>query len=210
MFTASDPFNDPITQYDFWNVGAGGGHFVVSGQPRGTNQDNYVSEAQLAQTVYQSGSGTDTLWVRVSDGAHWSPWSQSFTVTAPIDIGPVVVPTSINVSATHNQTFAIPNLFIASDPFGDPITTYDFWNTGTGAGHFVVNSQVLGPNQENLISAAQLGQATYQSGSGTDTLWVRVSDGDQWSPWSQSLTVTAPVDTGPSVTSVSNLKPVHC
>jgi hypothetical protein len=98
---------------DFWNSGTGGRHFVSNGQALGAQQDNYVSASQLTQTTYQSGSGADTLWVRVSDGALWSAWPQSFTVTAPIDTGPVVVPTSTNLSATHNQSFAVSSLFIA-------------------------------------------------------------------------------------------------
>jgi enterochelin esterase-like enzyme len=206
LFTASDPDGDAIAQYDFWNSGTGGGHFLVNGQTLGAKQDNYVSSAQLAQTTYQSGSGMDTLWVRVSDGGQWSPWSQGFTVTAPVDTGPVVAPITTNVSASHNQSFAVSSLFTASDPFGDAITQYDFWNAGTGGGHFLVNGQALGAKQDNYVSAAQLAQTTYVSGSGADTLWVRVSDGPQWSPWSQGFTVTAPVDSGPVVTSVSNIQ----
>ena len=141
------------------------------------NQENYVSAAQLAQTAYLSGSGADMLWVRVSDGDAWSPWSQSFTVTAPVDTGPVAVPVRTDVSAAHGQSFAASSLFTASDPFGDAITQYDFWNSGSGGGHFLLDNQALGASAENFISAAQLAQTTYQSGSGADTLWVRVSDG---------------------------------
>jgi hypothetical protein len=206
LFTATDPDGDAITEYDFWDTGSGGGHFAVNGVALSANQNNFVSAAQLFQTTYQSGSGTDTLWVRVSDGAQWSPWSQSFTVTAPVDTGPVVAPIATNVSATHNQSFAISSLFTASDPFGDAITQYDFWNSGTGGGYFSLNGQALGAKQDNYVSAAQLARTTYFSGSGADTLWVRVSDGAQWSSWSQRFTVTAPVDTGPVVTSVSNIQ----
>jgi hypothetical protein len=206
LFTASDLDGDPITQYDFWDTGTGGGHFVLNNQALNANQNNYVSAAQLAQTTYQSGSGPDTVWVRVSDGTQWSPWSQSFTVTGPVDTGPTVTPANPNISATHNQSFAASSLFAASDPFGDPITQYDFWDTGTGGGHFVLNNQALNANQNNYVSAAQLAQATYQSGSGADTLWVRVSDGHEWSAWSPSFTMTAPIDTGPVVDSVSNIK----
>ncbi len=46
-----------------------------------TNTDIYVTAAQLAQTTYQSGNGTDTLRVRANDGSQWSAWSSSFTVT---------------------------------------------------------------------------------------------------------------------------------
>jgi hypothetical protein len=199
-FTARDLDGDAITQYDFWDTGSGGGYFALNGQVLGTNQDNYVSAAQLGQITYVSGSGTDTLWVRASDGTQWSPWSQSFTVTGPVDTGPTVTPASANINATHNQSFAASSLFTASDPFGDPITQYDFWDTGTGGGHFTLNGRPLGAGQDNYVSAPQLGQTTYFSGSGTDTLWVRVNEGGQWSPWSQSFTVTGPPDRGPIVT----------
>jgi hypothetical protein len=135
VFAASSLFmldGEAITQYDFWNTGSGGGYFAVNGVALGANQDDYVSAAQLSQTTYQSGAGTDTLWVRVSDGAQWSPWSQSFTVTAPVDTGPTVTPASANISATHNQSLAASSLFTASDPFGDPITQYEFSDTRTG------------------------------------------------------------------------------
>jgi hypothetical protein len=87
LFSASDPFEDAIAQYDFWDTGSGGGRFMLNGQALGTNQDNYVSAGQLAQASYVSGSGTDTLWVRVSEGGQWSVWSQSFTVSDPTTIG---------------------------------------------------------------------------------------------------------------------------
>jgi hypothetical protein len=208
LFTYSDPFSDPATLYDFWDMGAGGGDFVLNGTVLGANQDNYVTAAQLAQTSYQSGSGADTLWVRAYDGTQWSAWSSAFTVTAPIDTGPVVTPASSNTSATHNQSFAASSLFTYFDPFGDPATQYDFWDTGAGGGHFVLNGTALGTKQDNFVSAAQLPQLSYQSGSGPDTLWVRANDGTQWSAWSSAFTVTAPIDTGPVVTSVSSITTV--
>jgi hypothetical protein len=199
LFTASDPFGDAITEYDFWNTGMGGGYFSVNGQALGADHDNYVSAAQRAQTTYQSLSGTDTLWVRVSDGTQWSPWSQSFTVTAPIDTGPVVTSVS-SIKTTVGQTFAASSLFTASDPFGDALTEYDFWDAGTGGGHFLLNNQTLDANQDNYVTAGQLAQTSYVSGSGTDNLWVRVNEGRQWSPWSQSFTVSDPSTIGPGET----------
>ena len=80
LFTASDPDGDAITQYDFWDTGGGGGHFLVNGVTQPTNGDIYIPAAQLARTTYRSGNGTDTLWVRANDGTQWSAWSSSFTV----------------------------------------------------------------------------------------------------------------------------------
>ncbi len=59
----------------------GGGHFLVSGALRPTGRDIYVDAADLAKTTYQSGSGTDTLWVRADDGNRLGDWSSSVTVT---------------------------------------------------------------------------------------------------------------------------------
>jgi probable HAF family extracellular repeat protein len=195
LFTASDPDGDTITQYGFWNTGSGGGHFVLNGVLQPSNQEVDVSATQLAPLTYQSGSGTNTLWVRAYDGMVWGPWSQALTVTAPIDTGPTVASVS-NITTVSNQTFAASTLFTASDPFNDPIEQYDFWDAGMGGGHFTLNGQPLGSNEENVVSAAQLGQASYVSGSGTDTLWVRVSEGGQWSPWSSSFIVSDPTTIG--------------
>jgi len=196
------PDGDAITQYDFWDTGGGGGHFLVNGVTQPTNGDIYVTAAELAQTTYQSGNGTDTLWVRANDGTQWSAWSPSFTVTAQtVDTPPVVTPTNSNIAASAGQIFDVSSLFTASDPDGDAIAQYDFWDTGGGGGHFLVNGVTQPTNGDIYVTAAELAQTTYQSGNGTDTLWVRANDGAQWSAWSPSFTVTAQaVDTPPVVT----------
>jgi hypothetical protein len=163
----------------------------LNGVALGANQHNVITAAQLSQLSYQSGSGADTLWVRANDGTVWGAWSSSFTVTAPVDTGPAVAAVS-NVATVTGQNFTVSSLFTASDPFGDAITQYDFWDTGSGGGHFVLNGVTLGANQDNIVTAAQEAQLTYVSGSGMDTLWVRVGDGSQWSPWSASFTVSDP------------------
>ena len=206
LFTAKDADGDAITKYAFWDTGSGGGYFVLNGVVQGTNQEIDVTAAQLSQLSYQSGSGTDTLWVRANDGAQWSPWSSSFTVTTPIDTPPTA--SVSNMTATHGQSFAASSLFTARDSDGEAITKYAFWDTGTGGGHFLLNGGAQGINQEIDVTAAQLSQLSYQSGSGADTLWVRANDGAQWSPWSSSFTVTAPIDTPPTV-SVSNMTATH-
>ena len=206
LFCYSDPVGSAATEYDFWNTGGGDGYFALNGTALGANQDNIITAAQLSQLTYQSGSGTDTLWVRANDGTLWSPWSNAFTVTAPIDTGPVE--TVSNLTATHGESFAAASLFSYSDPVGSAATEYDFWDTGGGGGYFALNGTALGANQNNIITVAQLSQPTYQSGSGTDTLWVRANDGTLWGPWSNAFTVTAPIDSGP-VETVSNLTATH-
>src|SRR5205807_1650285 len=120
LFTASDPDGDAITQYDFWDTGGGGGHFLVNGAAQPTNRDIYVAAAQLAQTTYQSGngSGTDTLWVRANDGTQWSAWSSSFTVTTA---------NSISMAASSAQGDSLASVSISADSAtaqAAPQTTY--------------------------------------------------------------------------------------
>jgi hypothetical protein len=131
------------------------------------------------------------LWVRANDGTQWSAWSPSFTVSAnKIDTPPVVTVTNSTVTASPGQIFAASSLFTASDPDGDAITQYDFWDTGSGGGRFLVNGVTQPTNGDIYVNASQLAQTTYQSGNGTDTLWVRANDGTQWSAWSSSFTIT--------------------
>lgn len=199
LFTSADPDGDQVSQYAFWDTGAGGGHFVLNGLAQGTNQEIDVTAAQLAQLTYQGGSGADTLWVRANDGLVWGGWSHSFTVTGPVDTGPVL--TVANITAGHGQSVAGSALFtFYSDPFGDAATQYRFWNTGSSGGQFMLNGTALPTNQADTVTAAQLAQLTYQSGSGADTLWVQANDGTVWGAWSSSFTVTAPIDSGPVLT----------
>src|SRR5439155_10475536 len=90
------------------------------------------------------------------------------------------------------QSVAASTLFTATDPNGDAITTYALKDV-TGNGHFVVNGVVQATNVEIDLTAAQLAQTTYQSGSGSDQISIRASDGTLWSTW-QTATVTAPLD----------------
>jgi len=204
----SDPFGDAAVMYDFWNSGTSGGYFQIGSLPPfAPGQDVYVTAASLSGLQYHSGAGTDTLWVRANDGTVWGPWSPAFTVTSPINTGPVI--SVSNKTAAHGQSYAVSSLFTYSDPFGIAATQYDVWNSGTAAGaHFLLNGVALPSGKDNIITAAQLASLTYQSGSGVDTLWIRAHDDTLWGAWSKAFTIAAPVDTGP-VISVSNKVAAH-
>ena len=206
LFTIAAAAGDGISKYAFWNSGAGGARFFVDGVMQGANQEIDVSAAQLMQLTYQSGSGADTLWVRGFDGTQWRPWSPAYTVNAPIDNAPVVTASSLNIH--HGQSFAASSLFTLSDADGDSMATYAFWDGGAGGARFILDGVTQAANQEIDVTAAQLSRLVYQSGSGTDTLWVRANDGMLWGNWSDSFTVTAPIDSAPVVTA-SSLRAAH-
>ena len=137
---------------------------MVNGVVQAANVEIDLTAAQLAQTTYQSGSGSDQFSVRAFDGTLWSGW-QTATVTAPADQAPVV--TALNKTVTHNQSIAASSLFTATDPDGDIITTYALIDV-TGNGHFVVNGVAQATNTEIDLTGAQLAQTTYVAGSAMD------------------------------------------
>jgi hypothetical protein len=164
---------------------------MVNGVAQPSQQDIVLTPSQLAQTTYQAGSGPDVVWVEACDGTTWSDW-KSFTVTGPIDSGPVVTPTQTAIVSTQGQIFAGSSLFGYSDPFGSPATEYDVADNGGGGGRFLLNGSPLPATQDNFVTAAQLSQLTYEVGSGTDTLWVRANDGTVWGAWSNGFTISDP------------------
>ena len=85
-----------------------------------------------------------------------------------------MTPTNSNIAARAGQIFAVSSLFTASDADGDAITQYyDFWDTGGGGGHFLVNGVTQPTNGDIYVTAAQLAQTTYQSGNGRHPLGAR-------------------------------------
>jgi len=178
------------------------GYLEINGvaQPPGNTVE--ISQGQLAQTSFVTGiSNGDTLRIRAFDGTAWSAWSPFFMVT-PLANHPPVVATG-NVTASHNQTLALSSLFTVSDADGDAITGYQlFWAAPPTAnsGYFVINGvkQVSGPNLD--ITAAQLSQTSFVTGSVTDSLQIRASDGASWSGYA-AFTVTVPPNTPPTIRS---------
>jgi hypothetical protein len=151
---------------------------------QGTNVAIDVTAAQLAGTTFQSGSGSDDLWVRANDGFVWGDWKE-FHVNAPVDHAPVV--TAFNFNATTGQTVAAASLFSVTDADNDSITAYQFWDSTASAasGHWSIGGVAQGTNTAIDVSSAQLASTTFQGGSVPDDLWVRANDGIQWSQWQE-------------------------
>ena len=196
-FTASDPDGDPITAYQVWDSVGGTGHWVVGGVAQSAGQAIDVTPAELASATFQSGSGSDHLWVRAFDGTAWGDWT-AFHVNALVDHAPIV--TAADYMASHDQSIAATSLFSVNDPDSDPITAYQVWDSTPDAssGQWIVGGTAQPAGQAINVTPAELGSATFQSGSGSDHLWVRASDGTLWSDW-VSFNVNAPLDHAPVV-----------
>jgi hypothetical protein len=116
------------------------------------------------------------------------------------------VVTTSTVAAQRNQSLAASSLFSVNDADGDAITEYQFWDATSdpSSGHFVVNGVAQAPRTVIDISAAQLAQVSFATGSIGDALQIRAYDGTAWSApdsaqWAP-FTVTVPANNAPVVT----------
>src|SRR5256885_1579504 len=200
LFSVTDANGDSITQYQLWDSTGdpASGHWIVNGVVQGSNVAIDVTAAQLASTTFQSGSGSDDLWVRANDGIAWGAWKE-FHVNAPVDHAPVA--TAADFTAFHNQNILASSLFSVTDADGDFIAKYQVWDSTSdpSSGYWSVNGVVQGTNVAIDVTAAQLASTTFQSGSGSDDLWVRANDGFVWSDWKE-FHVNAPLNHAPVVT----------
>ena len=85
----SNPSNDNISEYAFYDAGGGNGHFTVNGVSEPDCQWFYVAASNLGEVDYVGGSspGSDTLHVQVYDAtaATWSsPSALTVTTTGSV------------------------------------------------------------------------------------------------------------------------------
>ena len=102
--------------------------------------------------------------------------------------------TAPNAGIAALSSVAASSLFTVTDPEGDSITSYNFYDA-TGNGHFVVNGVTQAAGTVVAVTAAQLAQTSYVAGSANDQLYVRASDGTQWSAWTLFTAGPAPTVT---------------
>jgi Ca2+-binding RTX toxin-like protein len=95
--------------------------------------------------------------------------------------GPVITPTPPTLRA--GQTVALSSLFSATDILGDTITQYQLWDStrDPNSGYFVVGGQAKAAGTIVDITAAQLAQTSFVTGSVGDSLQIRAFDGTSWS-----------------------------
>ncbi|WP_375778515.1 hypothetical protein ACE103_04785 [Bradyrhizobium sp. ma5] len=79
LFSATDADGDTITKYALWDSNTNGA-WIVNNVTQKANTEIDITAAQLSQTTYQAGLGTDQLWIRANDGTAWGAW-QSFNAT---------------------------------------------------------------------------------------------------------------------------------
>ncbi len=227
LFTVSDADNDTITRYQLWDGSndPNSGHWVVNGVAKPAQTVIEITAAQLSQTSFVAGASTpDRLQIRAFDGTEWSvpesgQWAPFFVTptagTPPANHAPVVSTSDVNT--TSGQGLLVSNLFTVSDADNDTITKYQFKDTSTdpNSGHFVLNGVTQAAGTVIEISAAQLSQLSFVTGSAADTIQVRAFDGAAWSAadnaqWAPFVvTPTAVTGNHVPVVTTANLTPAR-
>ncbi len=97
----------------------------------------------------------------------------------------VVTPTAAAFSLPHHQSVAVSTRFSVTDPDGDAITFYNFFDAGVGGGAFTIGGVLQPANQILLVPAANLASVGYRAGSAqnTEMVYVRAYDAVDWSEW---------------------------
>src|SRR5205814_1494392 len=121
LFSVTDGDGDSITAYQFWDStnDPTSGYWIVGGVSQGAGHAINVTPAQFSSATFQSGSGSDQLWVRATDGALWSDW-MSFNVVALVDHAPVT--SAHDYGAIHLENIAAASLFSVLDADSDAMT----------------------------------------------------------------------------------------
>jgi len=187
LFSVSDVDSDTMTKYELWDAtrDANSGHFVINGTPQAAGTIIDITAAQLAQTSFVTGSIGDNLQIRAFDGRDWSAgdndaWSP-FTITVAPNSAPVL--TTVDKNTTPGQSLTLASLFSVSDADGDTMTKYQLWDATRDAnsGHFVVNGTPQAAGTVIDVTASQLSQTTFLTGTVSDSLQIRAFDGYAWS-----------------------------
>ena len=208
LFTVSDPDSLAITEYQFWDRTSdlASGHFYFNGVEVADHTVLDVTAAQLSEVTFVTGTDPTALEVRAFDGVSWSAadnavWAP-FNVNINVTVPPAPIVTTSNLSEAPHQTLAASSLFTVSDPDSLAITEYQFWDrtSDPASGHFYFNGVEVADHTVLDVTAAQLSEVTFVTGTDSNALEVRAFDGvswsagenDLWAPFSVTIPPTSP------------------
>jgi hypothetical protein len=201
LFSSSDATSGAtISEYEFDVVARAGasGSSTLNGATESSSVF-FATTAQVASFGYTAVAGTETIYVRASDGtgtgaqANWGAWA-AIRVTAPAEVAPVL--TKITQSVAYTATVTGSSLVSIVSSQATP-TEYQFWDGAQISGTDPVGSLYNGSSASGniTVTASNLSQVTFvPKGSGhlgTSTIYVRINDGVAWSNWvADTVTVT--------------------
>jgi len=187
LFSVQDADGDPAVRYEFYDSTAGNGHFAVNGVEQPINTSIVVAAGDLANATFVGGAstGSDTVWVRATDGQSMGAW-KSWTMNSwPHLTNAAPVAQADDATVLAGEAVAAATLFSVSDADGDAPVRYEFYDDVNGGGYWRVNGVPQAAATAIAVDAADLAATEYVGGgnTGSERVWVRVSDGMAWGAW---------------------------
>ncbi len=168
LFAATDPEGKAVTSYQVYD--ADGSALLVNGTAESaTSAANAITTGSLSQISLEAGAaaGTDTLYVRASNGEYWGDWTSiGVTVTAPAAAAAVPTPTPV-LTAVASGSAAASNFALMDTVTGAASTA-----AGTAYSGPVnyLQQQYLWAGQDSVNISANVADVFLQGGSGNDAL----------------------------------------
>jgi cellulose biosynthesis protein BcsQ len=222
LFTAAEPSSSPyaaISQYDLLVSDAAGGvgSWLVNGTAIANDVVFAVSAATIDTVSFQSVSGTETVYVRANDGTaadpNWGAWATIKVNGAAKTQLPVVTVLSKTVSAAQDQIIGYSSMFgittDASTSIYASVSQYDFLvaDSAGGVGSLLVGGTAQANDVVIAVNASDLGTVSFESVSGTETIYVRANDGTaadpNWGGWVSTTIKGATQHPGPVFTAIN-------
>ena len=191
ILSVTDPNNYAIVSYGFWDEGAAGGYLSFNGIKQAAGTWLTVSAADLPKVLYIGGSsaGSEKVDITAYDGHVWSTYASATVTTSTTNLPRLIVQ---NQSVNSGSSIFVTSLISSvSDPGNLAITSYSFWDEGTGGGYLSLNGVKQSSGAWITVSSANLAQLSYFGGStaGSENVDIKVFDGQAWSDY-QAATVT--------------------
>jgi endoglucanase len=197
----TDADNNAAAQYQFWwgdSSASAAKMWIPSGYQPALNYLT-VSAADVANgNVWVGGAtagGSETFFVRASDGIDWSQWT-SFSLTTLPNHAPTVAVADHSLqinqwSPVSDHSLQINGSSVAKwitydDADGDPAVQYQFWwgDSSASAAKMWIPSGYQPALNYLTVSAADVANGNVWVGGatahGTETMWVRAFDGIAW------------------------------
>jgi hypothetical protein len=190
----SNPSGDQITEYKFE------GRFELNGIVQPDGPAVIINAGDLGNLKYIGGPGpgSEDVLVEAYD-ATTSTWTGFATVNATTTAPGVTVPTltTQTVSVAENGSISASALVSLSNPAGDNITEFAFFNYGLGGGHFDLNGIAQTAEQGFEVAPSNLSSVQYVGGAapGGETLAIEAFDAtlNTWIAWSYfTITTVGP------------------
>jgi subtilisin-like proprotein convertase family protein len=141
-------------------------------------------------------SGDDTLWLKASDGTYSTSWAKFFLTTSSgggtNDFAPVTSVSDFTLSI--DQSVLASTVIGATDADGNTLS-YTVWDgtSSAASGYFDLDGVRLSAGTGHTLTADEFSRLLVVGGDqdGSDTMWLRASDGTNTTSWDKFFLTTS-------------------